>query len=174
MFLLLQLQTGKRLCGVMPPLTPVVLRKRPGDGGPGSPGNGENDDPGKTPGKSTGKEPDDAPVEADDPGGDLLLCRQCGHPVTKTGARTLIHGAHRHVFCNPHGHVFEIGCFHSAPGCAHLGPQTAEFTWFAGYAWQIAVCGACRAHLGWRYAHADGSVFYGLILQQLVEESGEG
>ncbi len=167
MFLLVQPQTAGRLPRLTPPPPQVVLRKQPGDGGPGK---GKNSDPDKAP----GKDPEDAPVEADDPGGNLLLCRQCRHQVTKSGARTVIYGAHSHVFCNPHGHVFEIGCFRSAPGCALLGPQTAEFTWFAGYAWQIAVCGACRTHLGWRYAHADGSAFYGLILQQLVEESDKG
>lgn len=128
----------------------------------GTPGGGAHGDPGAVPG--------DTPAEAGDPGGDLLLCRQCRHTVTTTGARTLIRGAHCHVFCNPHGHVFEIGCFRSAPGCSHMGPLSLEFTWFAGYAWQVALCGGCRGHLGWRYAHTDGSVFHGLILQLLVEE----
>ncbi len=119
-----------------------------------------------------GKSPEDAPVEADDPGGRLLLCKRCHHKITKSGARNQVHGAHRHVFCNPNGHVFEIGCFSMAPGCAHEGPPIPEFSWFAGFAWQVALCGGCREHLGWRYVHQSGeSVFHGLILQHLVEDS---
>jgi hypothetical protein len=91
--------------------------------------------------------------------------------VTSQAARIAVGGGHRHVFFNPSGAVFEVGCFSMAPGCGTVGAPTTEFTWFAGHAWQVAVCRACRAHLGWRYAAvgAPGEAFWGLILPHLAE-----
>ncbi len=107
-------------------------------------------------------------VEAPDDG-KALYCRACGRVITRTSDRIEVEGAHRHTFANPHGIVFEIGCFQAAPGCALMGPATDDFTWFKGFAWRVAVCGACLAHLGWRYGAAGGSHFFGLILDRLTE-----
>ena len=96
-----------------------------------------------------------------------LLCRQCLKKITSLKARTLIKGQHKHVFFNPHGLVFEIGCFSSARGFVLLGTGTREFSWFEGYSWQIVICADCHLHLGWRYLAAD-SGFYGFILKNLV------
>ena len=79
-------------------------------------------------------------------------------------------GSHAHRFTNPVGYVYEIGCFRAAPGCGHVGEFIAEHTWFAGYSWQIAVCGGCGEHLGWRYRGAEAGMFYGLITGRLVSE----
>ncbi|WP_081602931.1 cereblon family protein [Desulfocurvibacter africanus] len=100
----------------------------------------------------------------------FLLCKTCLHRVTAENARTEVQGKHVHVFCNPYGLVFEIGCFGAAPGCAPLGLPSLEFTWFPGYEWQVGVCRGCRAHLGWRYIAVHGGEFYGLILANLVGE----
>lgn len=101
----------------------------------------------------------------------FLLCKTCLHRVTAENARTEVQGKHVHVFCNPYGLVFEVGCFGAAPGCAPLGLPSLEFTWFPGYEWQVGVCHGCRAHLGWRYiAVHGGGEFYGLILANLVGE----
>ncbi len=67
------------------------------------------------------------------------------------------------------GIVFHIGCFGDAPGCRTTGVPTSEFTWFGGFAWSLALCGNCNAHLGWRYQGAQVS-FFGLILDRLAEE----
>jgi hypothetical protein len=78
-----------------------------------------------------------------------------------------VSGSHRHVFANPYGFVFEIGCFSDAPGAAGRGPVATAFSWFAGTAWQAAVCAACGRHLGWRYDRGDSHFFFGLILDRL-------
>jgi hypothetical protein len=96
-----------------------------------------------------------------------LLCVACGNPVTTTLSRTEVSGQHHHVFCNPAGLVFEIGCFREAPGAAAAGPPENFFSWFPGYAWRVAICRNCLAHLGWAYGEDD---FWGLILDRLVEE----
>ena len=88
--------------------------------------------------------------------------------ITARSWRVAVAGSHRHVFANPHGHVFEIGCFAAAPGCAVVGSATSDFSWFPGMLWQVAVCVACGLHLGWRYARDDDSAFFGLILDRLL------
>ncbi|MCU0560156.1 MAG: cereblon family protein [Desulfobacterales bacterium] len=98
-----------------------------------------------------------------------ILCRECLHPVTRDRERISVAGAHRHTFANPHGIVFEIGCFSRAPGCARVGPASAEFSWFPGCTWQVAVCAACLAHLGWGFQSPGGGNFFGLILDRLIE-----
>ena len=114
----------------------------------------------------------DSHPEADDgEGGAVLVCRVCGHRITRESARIQVQGQHRHVFYNPLGMVFELGCFVMAPGCFGLGPSTQEFTWFPGHAWQPVFCGFCREHLGWRYRAESGGGFFGLLLDRLVEES---
>jgi len=119
-------------------------------------------------------EPDlDAEDEPDADGrGPVVRCRQCLARITTTAARTELNGQHKHVFFNPHGLVYEVCCFRVAPGCAHVGSATAEFTWFPGYAWRVAVCAACHTHLGWRFTSAD-SAFFGLICDALVEDEEE-
>ena len=99
-----------------------------------------------------------------------LVCAGCRNPITHSRYRTAREGQHRHVFFNPHGLVFEIGCFSQASGCLQAGRSTSEFTWFPGYAWQITLCSACTLHLGWRFQSEDGDGFYGFILSCLLEQ----
>lgn len=101
--------------------------------------------------------------------GGRLLCARCGHPVTALGWARDVAGGHHHSFVNPHGYLYRIGCFGLAPGCTPRGEVVAEYTWFPGYAWQIAHCGGCDTHLGWGFVgRADR--FHGLVLDRLVRE----
>jgi hypothetical protein len=99
-----------------------------------------------------------------------LRCAQCGHSITEAEQRIVVEGAHAHRHRNPAGQVFEIGCFRVAPGCSHSGEATAEFTWFAGYRWDIAWCQQCGTHVGWRYSSVQLDGFHGLILDRLTVE----
>ena len=103
-----------------------------------------------------------------------ILCRQCHQVVTTNDDRMAMEGSHRHTFANPHGIVFEIGCFKSIIGCGYAGPLSDEFTWFKGYGWRIAVCGMCLTHLGWLFVSGSGNSFHGLILDRLIEPRSEG
>ena len=96
-----------------------------------------------------------------------LFCAACRHPVTHQDERIQIQGGHEHHFANPQGIRFHIGCFRDAGGCAAVGDATMEHTWFRGYAWRIALCTHCRAHLGWRFETA-GEYFHGLIIEHLT------
>lgn len=125
--------------------------------------------------KRTGKEGADPGTETlvrDDkePAGEKrLLCKICGHHITSHDRAIEHGGSHNHVFINPAGMVFRIGCFSRAPGCLNAGEPTGEFTWFPGYDWSFAVCAGCMSHLGWLYESGNDS-FYGLILANLVED----
>jgi len=101
-----------------------------------------------------------------------LRCRTCGWAVTSEDQRTAVNGRHNHVFFNPHGQVFEIGCFAQAPGAIPASPSSAEFSWFPGLVWQVAVCAACQVPLGWRFRDVQDSGFFGLILDRLRKDGG--
>ncbi|MBV8756530.1 MAG: hypothetical protein JO257_04625 [Deltaproteobacteria bacterium] len=94
------------------------------------------------------------------------MCIACEHEITDNAQRIDMAGAHEHTFVNPAGHAFRIGCFGAAPGCAHLSAEETAFSWFPGWAWRVALCGRCGAHLGWGYRNAGGQ-FWGLILVAL-------
>jgi hypothetical protein len=99
----------------------------------------------------------------------FILCRACRHPIARPADRIRVQGRHRHTFANPHGIVFEIGCFQSAPGCGAIGPDSDEFTWFPGHRWRVCICAACLAHLGWLFSASGGHTFHGLIIDRLIE-----
>lgn len=100
--------------------------------------------------------------------GRVLACAACRRAITNTAARIEVSGAHSHTFDNPDGDRFLIGCFSEAVGLLRMGPSSLEWTWFAGYSWQMEVCGGCRQFIGWLY-RAGESRFHGLILAALVE-----
>ena len=100
---------------------------------------------------------------------DYILCRQCLQVITSPTERIEMQGAHQHTFANPHGSVYQIGCFRSAAGCGYAGQSSDEFTWFKGYSWRVAVCGSCLFHLGWLFISPGSQSFNGLILDHLIQ-----
>ena len=108
---------------------------------------------------------DDADVEP----ARAIRCAACRHPVTTERERVEVHGAHEHRRVNPSGLDFHVGCFARAPGCAAQGEPTQHWTWFPGYAWRIALCACCGAHLGWAFSGAG--TFHGLILARLLRDA---
>jgi hypothetical protein len=96
-----------------------------------------------------------------------LLCARCQHPITRQSERIVVQGNHEHIFTNPSGITFHIGCFREAPGCAASGSGTLEYTWFAGYRWRIATCAQCGTQLGWQFSSSADS-FFGLIVNRLT------
>lgn len=75
------------------------------------------------------------------------------------------------VFPNPYGALIRILTARNAWSLTVEGWATTDFTWFAGYAWRIAHCAHCRAHLGWRFERATGEgpeTFFGLVLNAIT------
>jgi hypothetical protein len=113
-----------------------------------------------------------APVDERALGGEpAILCARCDHPITTPGARISVLEAHQHRFMNPAGLLFHIGCFARADGCVVIGPASDDYPWFPGFAWRLALCGACAEHLGWHF-QAGGQAFYGLRLDRLRAAAG--
>ena len=118
------------------------------------------------------KAPRLAEVEAEEAAPDeepYILCRQCRQALTTPSDRIALQGSHQHTFANPHGSVFEVGCFKTARGCGYEGSPTNEFSWFAGYSWRVCFCSMCLTHLGWLFISGGGNMFHGLILDRLIE-----
>ena len=110
--------------------------------------------------------------ESEDPSPEeeeYILCRQCQQAITKPAERIAMQGSHRHTFANPHGIVFEIGCFRRVKGCGYAGAASDEFSWFAGYSWRVCLCAMCLTHLGWMFSRMGSDTFHGLILDRLIE-----
>ncbi len=103
---------------------------------------------------------------------EAVLCRMCLAAITNKSEITAVNGSHGHTFSNPDGIVFDIGCFKTADGCSQIGPASAEFTWFKGYLWQVAVCNKCIRHIGWKFAAMGRTGFYGLITDRLIYPAG--
>jgi hypothetical protein len=103
-----------------------------------------------------------------------LHCRPCGARIAPLSA--LLPSNTPLVFANPSGMVFELVLLRDTCDLRLVGPATEEFTWFAGYAWRVALCHACATHLGWRF-DAVGLErlprgFFGLLRRELVEQAG--
>ena len=96
-----------------------------------------------------------------------IRCAFCQKTVTDESQSISVNGARQHLLTNPHGLVFEIGCFKICVGAVPASPPSLEFTWFPGYSWRIAVCRHCQFHIGWQFV-GEKSQFYGLILDHLI------
>ena len=99
---------------------------------------------------------------------EYILCGQCHNIVTSPEEGISVQGAHKHTFANPHGLIFEIGCFRTATGCGHTGSSSFDFTWFKGFSWRVGVCRKCLTHLGWFFDSPESNSFHGLILNRLT------
>lgn len=95
----------------------------------------------------------------------MLVCASCKHPITKESERLDAFGGHVHERVNPSGIAFRIGLFSSAQGVVGVGLSSDEFPWFPAHRWRVVLCGGCFVHLGWSFANAQGSAFYGLVLE---------
>jgi hypothetical protein len=100
--------------------------------------------------------------------GQFILCGDCRQPVTASNFRISIGGEHQHRFVNPDGVIFEVSCFHSAPGTLINGQATARHCWFRGFRWQYAHCEHCAEQLGWYYENGLREAFFALIPSSLI------
>jgi hypothetical protein len=97
-----------------------------------------------------------------------IRCSACGHALTRARARVEVEGKHVHTFVNPAGFEYTIRCFGDAPGCTAAGEESTFWSWFRGFAWRMAACGGCAAHVGWSF-RKDTSVFWGLVVDRITD-----
>ena len=96
----------------------------------------------------------------------FLYCKKCKYKITANSERMIINNKHEHIFTNPNGYIFQIGCFIRAQGCAMSEDESDYFSWFQGYTWRIAMCMQCLTLMGW-YFSSNKSQFFGIILDKL-------
>jgi len=104
---------------------------------------------------------------------EIIICASCFNHITDPGRQIIVNNSFHHTFANPHGYVFEIGCFSTARGCRPGSISSNEFSWFVGYSWKIGVCHYCSTHLGWIFSPDTNGLkgtsnFFGLILEKLI------
>ncbi len=120
--------------------------------------------------RATGWQTEKKPLEKDPLAHEKgIYCASCDTRISGHERAISFAGAHRHRFSNPAGVEFEIVLYRDARVHTY-GPATEEYTWFAGYAWQVVLCANCQTHLGWRYRRSDSPDFYGLIIGQIIEK----
>ncbi len=103
-----------------------------------------------------------------------LRCRDCRALITSREQAFCADGEQpERVFFNPAGLVMRVLTVRHARGLGLVGGRTDDFTWFAGYSWQVAICAACGQHLGWLY-EAMGErtpvAFWGLLIERLIDD----
>eukprot|EP00112_Aurelia_sp_Birch-Aquarium-sp1_P020684 Seg539.8 transcript_id=Seg539.8/GoldUCD/mRNA.D3Y31 product="Protein cereblon" protein_id=Seg539.8/GoldUCD/D3Y31 len=126
---------------------------------------------------------------------DEMLCRKCGHGITKpkqfTDVPTVKALRQRNdtilmrentliqLFQNPEGSKFEV-ITAKETNVKLVGEPTKEYSWFPGFSWTIAICPHCGIHLGWKFDPIDGDEdddfnfsFVGLILSRIIGSSCE-
>eukprot|EP00873_Tetraselmis_striata_P007089 jgi/Tetstr1/427353/TSEL_017520.t1 len=100
-----------------------------------------------------------------------IRCARCRNPVSNT--RDVIDMSDNGpggAFVNAHGVVHGLQTVASVQrrSVELLGDPETEFSWFPGYAWTIAQCRSCNAHLGWRFTATSFDLrpqcFWGLSL----------
>ena len=96
-----------------------------------------------------------------------IRCAACGHALTRARARIEVESKHVHTFVNPAGFEFTIRCFAEAPGCVGAGEESTFWSWFRGFAWRMAACAGCGAHVGWSFRKEE-SVFWGLVVDRIT------
>lgn len=77
-------------------------------------------------------------------------------------------------YCNPAGYIHETLTVHktSVNAVNMVDRASTDFSWFPGYAWQIAVCKKCNTHIGWKFIavikNLKPKTFFGLSCKSLV------
>ena len=99
-----------------------------------------------------------------------IRCRACDAPLARPEDAFDPPGG-GDAFVNPFGYLHEVLAVRAARNVLPAGPLVAAFSWFPGYAWQVAHCAGCAEHVGWRYwgAEADPPEFFGLRRATIAE-----
>ncbi|GBP92305.1 Protein cereblon [Eumeta japonica] len=82
----------------------------------------------------------------------VVCCAACGTLVARLEHSFAMSSDGLHAtFCNVGGHLHDVMTVSEATNLVLTGGRSEEFSWFPGYAWSIAVCAVCAAHIGWRF-----------------------
>ncbi|XP_045453726.1 protein cereblon-like [Melitaea cinxia] len=108
----------------------------------------------------------------------VLCCSSCAAEIARREDIFAMssEGVHSN-YTNLGGYMHDIVTVARASNTELSGAPSTEFSWFPGYAWTIALCAACMAHVGWRFDAQRRSLrpqrFYGLC-RNYVQPRGAG
>jgi cereblon len=78
-------------------------------------------------------------------------------------------------YCNPAGYIHEtLTVYKTLENAVDMVERpSTEFSWFPGYAWQIAICSNCHLHIGWKFIAVSNRnmrprTFFGLSCKSLL------
>ncbi|KAJ0172843.1 hypothetical protein K1T71_011982 [Dendrolimus kikuchii] len=82
----------------------------------------------------------------------VLCCSSCWAEVARRDQLFAMSsdGVHSN-YTNLGGYMHDIVTVAACGNVALSGAPSAEYSWFPGYMWTIALCRICTAHLGWRF-----------------------
>lgn len=110
-------------------------------------------------------------------------CKRCRNPIAiYDDIFAMAKGNVNANYCNPAGYIHETLTVKKTleNSLKMVDRPSTDFSWFPGYAWQIAVCLKCHTHLGWKFIavvkNLRPKTFFGLSNKSLVvgdKDSGE-
>ncbi|CAH2056000.1 unnamed protein product, partial [Iphiclides podalirius] len=82
----------------------------------------------------------------------VLCCAACMSEVARREHILAMSSEGVHAnFTNLGGYMHDVVTVSRASNTRLSGRPSADYSWFPGYAWTIAVCRSCATHLGWRF-----------------------
>ncbi|XP_073708122.1 protein cereblon [Garra rufa] len=109
-----------------------------------------------------------------------LCCKQCQDTeiTSKNEIFSLSLYGPMAAYVNPHGYVHETLTVYKANNLNLIGRPSTLHSWFPGYAWTIAQCRTCGAHMGWKFSAVKKDLspprFWGLTRSALLPTIPQG
>ncbi|CAG4960505.1 unnamed protein product [Colias eurytheme] len=103
----------------------------------------------------------------------VLCCTSCSTEIAKREHIFAMssEGVHSN-YTNLGGYMHDIVTVVSTSHTELSGPPSAEYSWFPGYTWTVALCAVCTTHVGWRFDALKRNLrpqqFYGVCRNNVV------
>ncbi|CRL05180.1 CLUMA_CG018056, isoform A [Clunio marinus] len=106
----------------------------------------------------------------------IFNCKRCANKIANyIDIFAMAKGNVNANYCNPAGYIHETLTVHKTLAEStntNEARPCEDFSWFPGYAWQIANCKRCNSHVGWKFIAVTKNLkpktFYGLSCKSLV------
>ncbi|CAO1432184.1 unnamed protein product [Diamesa tonsa] len=105
----------------------------------------------------------------------FFLCKRCNNKISMyNDIFSMSKGNLAGNYCNPAGYIHETICFYKVieSSTRMVDRPSTDFSWFPGYAWQIALCSKCSTHVGWKFIAVSKNLkprtFFGLSGKSLT------
>ncbi|XP_053378068.1 protein cereblon-like isoform X2 [Mercenaria mercenaria] len=103
----------------------------------------------------------------------ILCCKDCNEQIADmSNVFSMSVSGPLSAYVNPGGHVHETVTVHQAENLNLIGRPSTDHSWFPGYAWTIAQCKRCSAHMGWKFTTRRKDLiphkFWGLCRSSLI------